>query len=399
MQELITYQNTLLEQTEDKFFRYLYKDFDLNQKMTAIKGLRGAGKTTLLLQLMKYRINNTSQALYVTAEHPYFYNHSLFSLAEEFYRNNGKYFFIDEVHKYDKWSRELKLIYDGFPDLQIILTASSILDIFRGEADLSRRIISVDLPGMSFREYLDFIYNYQFEPVTLNKIISNHSDITGNIIKLLKKPLIYFKEYLKRGYLPFTAGESNETYLKKLFQVIDISLNTDLSYIEDYSSVHIAKIKKLLGVIAESAPFEPNISELARKLNIGRDTVNNFLNHLQKARILNLLNRNVKGSAVFKKPDKIYIENTNFSYALNSNPDIGTMRETFFLNQIYNSGYDINLPANTDFLIQKKYLFEIGGKNKKSVQLINGNNSFLVLDNIEIGHANKIPLWLFGFLY
>lgn len=399
MEELITFQNNLLNKITDKFSRYLYEDFDLKQRMTGIKGLRGAGKTTLLLQLLKYKVKETRERLYITADHPYFYTHSLFNLGDEFYKNGGKYLFIDEVHKYDKWSRELKLIYDGFPDLKIIFTASSSLDIFRGESDLSRRLITIDLPGMSFREYLLLLNNIYVEKFLLKEILKNHEDITRNILKIIKKPLIYFKEYLKRGYLPFTAVEGEENYLKKIYQIIDISLNYDLSYIEGYSSVHTAKIKRLLGVIAESAPFEPNVSEIARKLNIGRDTVNNFFNHLEKARILNLLKKDVKGTGTFRKPDKIYIENTNFSYALNPNPDTGTLRETFFSNQLLNAGYKVHLSDYADFKVDRKYTFEIGGKNKKTKLTQEAQIKYYVLDNIETGYSNKIPLWLFGFLY
>jgi predicted AAA+ superfamily ATPase len=367
--------------------------------MLGIKGIRGVGKTTLLLQYLKYHIKDNTAGLYVTADHPYFYSHTILELAEQFHQNGGKFLLIDEVHKYYNWSREFKNIYDGFPELRIIFTASSALGIYRGESDLSRRVITLELPGMSFREYLELAYQIKIDFIKFKDILKDHISISGLLIQDIKKPLAYFFKYLKSGYLPFVIEGDEDDYRKKVFQIIDNTITNDLAFIENYSITHTVKLKKLLGILSETAPFEPNISELSRKFSLGRDTVNIFLQHLQNAKMLNLLSRNVRGTAALKKPDKIYLENTNFSYALKQNPSIGTIRETFFLNQLKNSGINLTLPYEGDFLIDDKYLFEIGGKNKTNHQIKNQSNAFIASDNIEYGVYNKIPLWLFGFLY
>jgi hypothetical protein len=400
MDELISFQNNLLRHTENRFLRYAYKNL-ITQKhrMLGIKGIRGAGKTTLLLQFLKYHLKETPEGLYITADHPYFYNHTILELAEQFYQNGGRFLLIDEVHKYYNWSRELKNIYDGFPELKIIFTASSALGIYRGESDLSRRVITLELPGMSFREYLELVYQIKIDIIKFKDILKDHISISKIMTRDIIKPLAYFVKYLKHGYLPFVIEGDENDYTKKVFQIIDNTITNDLAFIENYSITHTVKLKKLLGILSETAPFEPNISELAKKFSLGRDTVNVFLRHLENAKMLNLLSRNVRGTAVLKKPDKIYLENTNFSYALKQNPSIGTIRETFFLNQLRNSGYNLTLPHEGDFLIEEKYLFEIGGKNKTNHQIKNHTNSFIASDSIEYGIYNKIPLWLFGFLY
>ena len=400
MQELITYQNNLLKNINNLFFRYLFmKIKNKKNRMLGIKGLRGTGKTTLLLQYLKFYIGDLSQGLYITADHPYFYTHTIFETAEDFHKYGGKYLLIDEVHKYENWSRELKLLYDGFPELKIIFSASSVLEIYKGESDLSRRVITYELPGLSFREYLELAHGIKTDAVDFNHILQEHISLSNKLKEILKTPLLYFRNYIRKGYFPFILEDDESDYYKKILQGIDTTITNDLSIIERYSVSHISKIKKLLGILAETVPFEPNISELSRKFSIGRDTVNNFLQHLSNARLINLLSRNTKGTATLKKPDKIYLENTNFSFALKNEPSTGTIRETFFLNQIRNYGLNITLPHKGDFLVDKKYIFEIGGKNKTTKQIKEFKNSFIASDEIEFGFANKIPLYLFGLIY
>lgn len=399
MEALIAYQQNLLAYTEGEFFRFLHNYIPWNQRMIAIKGLRGAGKTTMILQHIKYNSSDAGKSLYVTADHPWFYNHTLLDLADQWHKAGGKVLYIDEVHKYVNWSRELKNIYDGYPGMKVVFTASSALDIYRGESDLSRRILSYELSGMSFREYLELAYKIKIPKVALDELFISHIEIAKSIFDKLQSPLVLFKEYLVRGYLPFTETNKENDYLTRLFHVIDSSITNDLAFIQNYSAAHAVKIKKLLGVIAESAPFEPNIASIAKKLNLGRDTVNNFLQNLQSAHLLNLVNRPTQGVAALQKPDKIYLENTNLSFALNSNPEVGTIRETFFFNQLKNAGHKVQLADKGDFLIDGKQYIEVGGKDKSYKQIKNLEQAYIAADEIEIGFGNKIPLWVFGFLY
>ncbi len=399
MEELRSYQVNLFDQVTDKFYRSLYETVSWDQRMIAIKGLRGVGKTTLLLQYLKYQLQAGDNALYATLDHPWFYTHSLYELAETFHTLGGQYLLLDEIHKYPQWSRELKVIYDGFPKLKVVFTASSALDIYRGESDLSRRVLTYELTGLSFREFLLLDKNIDLPKLHLDDILNNHRNIAIEISENLK-PIPLFKEYLQRGYLPITTEGTLSTYIPKVQGIINNVMEFDLSFIEGYSTASQVKIKKLLGIIAESVPFEPNISSLARKMNLGRETINSFLQHLFQGRIVNLLKKQSKGIAALQKPDKIYLENTNFNYALNSRPDMGTLRETFLLNQLRNMGKHIELPVKGDFFVTEDELYlEVGGKSKSIDQVSEFDRAIVAADDIEYGFDRKIPLWLFGFLY
>lgn len=398
MEELISYQNNLLSQVDNSWQRYLFPNLKTGEKLLGIKGLRGVGKTTLLLQYIQSPPNQSTQSLYVTADHPYFYKSSLFDLATLFHAYSGGLLVIDEVHKYSNWSRELKLIYDGFPNLKVIFTCSSALDLYRGESDLSRRLITQNLEGMSFREYLSLVEGVTFQKLELHEILENHSDITREITSKIH-PLSYFQKYLEFGYFPAIQKTQASEMKMKLFQTITTVLESDLAFSKDYSPANILKIKKLLGVIAVTVPFEPNISAIATKLGLGRNTVYSFLAHLQDAKIIRLLNKPNRGINYLQKPDKIYFDNSNFAFALQENPNRGTIRETFFANQLENSGHKLALSDSGDFLVDEKWTFEIGGKTKQAEQIKFIEKSYLALDNIESGFASRIPLWLFGFLY
>ncbi|SIS62299.1 ATP-binding protein [Belliella pelovolcani] len=400
MEELLKYQGNLLKNFQSSWYRYLYKDLLVKERLLGIKGLRGVGKTTLLLQHLKEILDQGEKGLYVTAEHPYFYNQTLFELASLWYSYGGKVLLVDEIHKYPDWSRDLKLIYDGFPELRMIFTSSSALDLYRGEADLSRRLETQILHGLSFREYLSLYHQISLEPIDFQDIIENTLSISDGLIKKIGEPVLpLFKEYLQAGYFPFTKDLKAERIPQRLIQIINTVLESDLSAIQGYNASNVIKIKQLLGVIAESVPFEPNISKIAEKMHLGRQTVNIYIKHLEDAKILNLLYEQVRGISQLQKPGKIYFENPNFLFSLQVNPSIGTVRETFFMNQLRNSGRIVSISKKGDFLVDEKYTFEIGGRNKNKTQIKNVENSFLALDDMEYGIGNKIPLWLFGLLY
>ena len=395
MDWLYSFQANLLKATDNNFSRSLFKNINWKQRMVGIHGLRGTGKTTMLLQYLRFHLKE--KGLYVSADHPYFYDNSLLDLADQFEKDGGAVLLIDEIHKYPRCSTELKNIYDGYPGLQIIFTASSALEIQKGEADLSRRVITYELAGLSFREYLEFEHELKFSTLSLDEILKNTTDFTQEILQQLK-PLPLFKKYLINGYFPFSKKDTQAEFSVNLNQVINTVLESDLAAIEQYTAGNVVSIKKLLGIISESVPFTPNISALATKMKLGRDTVNNFLLQLERARLLNLLHQQTKGVAALQKPDKIYLENTNLSYALKNAPDVGSLRETFFLNQLKNAGHQVDLPKAGDFIIDGKWTVEIGGKTKESKQIKAVKNSFLVLDDIERSYQNRIPLWAFGFL-
>lgn len=393
---LYDFQHTLLRRTDNKFYRSINDKIDWDIKMIGLRGPRGTGKTTLMLQRLKYHAANGQNPLYISMEHPHFYQRgSLFETVQDYYKYGGRYLFIDEVHKYGYWSRELKVIYDGFPDMKVVFSASSALEIYQGESDLSRRVITYDFPGMSFREYLKFIHNLDFNPVGIDDLLKNHNRLASRFTEHFQ-PLPLFRRYLKEGYLPIIKSNKTTNYLLQLIQIINTTLIQDLQLSKGLSAGAINKLKSILSIIAESVPYEPNISAIAAKTGIRRETVYEFLTYLDQARILNTIRKKPKGIAALQKPNKIYFENPNFNYALQENPETGTVRETFFLNQLRNAGHRLFLPGTKyDFVVDSKYLFEIGGKNKK----INDDTIYIAMDDIEVGFGRTIPLWLFGFLY
>ncbi len=398
METLFSTSKNLLNQVDNSFFRFLFDQIDWNQRMIAIKGPRGSGKTTLMLQRIKFGlIANSNEALYVTADHYWFYTNNLVETANEFYQNGGRFLFIDEVHKYPNWSRELKNIYDSYPDLKVVFSSSSALDIYRGESDLSRRVITYELPGLSFREYLKIKKGMDLPVFSLAEIQKNHSSISSQVAQSFH-PLPEFHEFLKTGYLPIF----NETNLSNipvfLQQIINTVIESDLAFIADYNAGTAYKVKKLMGVLAESVPFKPNLASISRKIETSRDSLYEWLNQLEKARLLNFLIAEGKGVSLLQKPDKIYLENTNLSYALKSSPDIGSVRETFLLNQLKNLKKEVRLPKAGDFLVDD-LVIEVGGKNKDASQIKHLENYVIAADEIEHGFGKKIPLWVFGLMY
>ena len=396
MEVLYAFHDTMLRQAKDGFYRFLYGKVNWEQRLIAIKGPRGAGKTTMMLQRLRFGLKlKASEALYLTADHYWFYNHSLAETAEDFVRHGGKWLFIDEVHKYPQWSREIKNIYDAYPELHLVLSASSALDLFRGEADLSRRLIVYTLPGLSFREFLRMQNLAQVEARSFDEMLRNPQDLQDEVLQQIR-PLAHLKHYLQYGYLPIYEPGSQAEYLMKLQQVIRITIETDLAWVAGINAGTAQKVKKLLGVMAASVPFKPNITELARKIDASRDSVYEWISMMEKARVINLLHDEGRSTAILQKPEKVFLENTNFAYALDPHPDTGNLRETFVFNQLVNSGLDVYHSAKHDFKTGE-WTIEVGGKTKA----VSGDDGRLIIaaDEVETVFRNKLPLWMFGFLY
>jgi predicted AAA+ superfamily ATPase len=368
-----------------------------NERLIAIKGSRGIGKTYLILQYIMQTYQLDEKALYISLDDSYFYNRRILDLADEFVSLGGKHLFIDEVHKYPNWATEIKLIYDYYPNLRVVFTGSSLLEILNSKADLSRRALSYTMQGFSFREFLKFKYDLSFEKYELIEILTNHTAIALEIGHTVK-PLKYFSEYLETGYFPF-AQEEKTLYYKRLTEVVSMILEMELPSLRKVESAKIPKVKQLLSIISESVPFKPNISSLATKINIARNSLIEYINALVDANILMSLNKSSFGVSLLQKPEKLFLENTNFMYAISSSePNVGSLRETFFLNQLTDS-HKVTYPEKGDFLVDEKYTFEVGGKNKSDDQIKGIPNAYLAVDNIEFSSGNTIPLWLFGFLY
>ncbi len=397
MERLFQLSRHIVNNVPTDFKRFLYHKINWDYNLIAIVGARGVGKTTLMLQYIKENLPQDEQTLYIPLDHIYFLNHRLFDLGETFHKNGGKFLFLDEVHKYPTWATEVKNLIDYFPDLKIVLSGSSILEIFTASADLSRRIQIYRLPEMSFREYLNYSLRTNFNAISLEHLLNNSQDIENAVNKQIR-PLAYFKKYLKNGCYPFFKDLALEDFYLRLQQIVRTVIESDIIHSQKILPENLPRLEQLLGIIASLAPFKPNISDLARKLGIHRNTLLNYLNLLQRAEIIKLLTFKAAGDAVLNKPEKIYLANTNLMYALVDSPNIGNIRETFFFNQLsYVS--DIRYSGKGDFLVNDKYLFEIGGKAKTYKQIADIPNLFVAADDIEYRYKNKLPLWLFGFLY
>jgi len=391
-EEIRELQSLLLKKYKIKYERYFYKKFDFD-RLNGIVGARGVGKTTFLLWYLKQNRLPTSKKLYISADSIKI--DSLFNIAKEFEKSGGELLIIDEIHKYRNFEIDLKKIYD-FLNLQVIFSGSSALKIDNSKADLSRRVIIYEVEGLSFREFLELKHNITLPTVSLEDILQNHIDIAYDI---LEKINVYdFKEYLEFGYYPIYF-DKHSTYKLKLNEIINSVLEVDIPSIFNIEYQNIQTLKKLLHLICQSVPYVPNIKELLINMGLNSDyrTLYRYLDYLHKAKILSLIRPKTKGDNIFSKPQKIYFNNTNLLYAYCSNPNIGTVREVFFKSMLFN--HDVVIPKKGDFLIDEKYIFEIGGKNKSFKQIKDIENSFVVADDIDIGSGNKIPLWLFGFLY
>lgn len=379
----------LLDSTSLTFKRYLYSQIAWGSRMIGVIGPRGVGKTTLILQYVKENLD-TKKALYVSADDLYFSENKLIDVADTFYKNGGEYLLIDEVHKYENWSRELKNIYDSYPSLKIIFTGSSVLDILKGSADLSRRALMYNLQGLSFREYLNLFHNYDIGIYSLDQIIRNE-------IKLeqITHPLPLFNDYLRRGYYPF--GIENELNLR-LGQIIVQTLEIDIPQFANLNVGTSRKLKRLLSIIAESVPFKPNFTKIAEIIGVSRNSLDDYFSFIEKAGLIGQLRTETNGLRGLGKIDKVYLDNTNIIFNLVADKsNIGNIRETFFFNQM-RLNHEVISSKKADFSINE-FTFEVGGKNKKQSQIDKDGKSFIVKDDIEYGYMNVIPLWAFGLNY
>jgi uncharacterized protein len=389
MDKLFEYSNQLIRQVDTSFTRYAYQQINWKNRLIGLIGPRGVGKTTLVLQHIKQHLP-IHETLYVTAEDFYFAKNRLTDLANEFVKSGGKYLFIDEIHKYADWSKQLKLIYDYHQELKVVFTGSSVLDIKKGNSDLSRRSVVYSMQGLSFREYLILFHQKDIPSYSLNEILDHQVDLPA-----VSHPLPLFNDYLKRGYYPFAKEED---FSIKLQQVVNQTLEID---IPTYAEMNIStgrKLKQLLAIVAQSVPFKPNMSKIAEMLNISRNNIADYLLYMEEAGMVAQLRNNTDGIRGLGKVDKVYLDNPNLIHTLaQENQNIGNVRETFFLNQL-RVNHQITSSSLGDFKIDDKD-FEVGGRNKKQQQIRHTENGFLVKADIERGFLNTIPLWQFGLMY
>ena len=390
MNALYEYQQLILSQINISFLRYKYYELDWTHRVFGIVGPRGIGKTTMVLQYIKQNLS-LQDSLYITLDHIYFSTHTLIDVADKFYKEGGKHLIIDEVHKAFNWSVQLKQIIDSYPNMQIIFTGSSILDIYRGVADLSRRAPIYEMQGLSFREYLVLYHDIQTPTWNLDDLINQRVTLPN-----LEHPLPLFNDYVKRGYYPFERIASD--FSTNLMQVINRTMETDIPL---YANINISvarKLQNLLVVIAESVPFKPNYKKLAEVTGISRNDIADYIYYMERAGMLMSLHDTTQGIRSIGKSHKLYVDNTNLMYVLSpENIDKGNLRETFFLNQM-RVKYPVIASQKADFEIGN-YVFEVGGKNKNQKQLDNNPNGYIVKDDIEFGYRNVIPLWAFGLTY
>ncbi|MDE3214219.1 MAG: AAA family ATPase [Bacteroidota bacterium] len=369
----------------------------MSGRLTGIKGARGTGKTTMLLQHLASLKMPVSRAAYFSLDELYFTTHSLVETAKTFYQQGGKVLALDEVHKYPRWAAEIKNLYDRYKDLQIIFTGSSILDISRQEGDLSRRALMHELKGLSFREYLGFFHHQTLPSITLAELLSPDFNLRAKFPKDFK-PLVHFGDYLQHGYYPFSLSDT-ESYHQRLQQLTRLVVEYDMAELKGFDIRHAKKMLQLLYVVAQQVPFKPNLQSLAEKTNIHRNSINNYLHFLHEARLLHLLYPKGISVAVLQKPEKIYLDNPNLLYALSESvPSTGTVRETFFNNQL-SVNHRVNNSEKTDFIIDGKLHFEIGGKTKGKKQVASLPDAWVVKDDLEYPVYQSLPLWAFGFLY
>lgn len=386
---LYSYMEELLEMTPTDFYRYKYDEIDWEGRLTGIVGPRGVGKSTMVLQYIKSH-RSEGLHLYVMADNAYFTSHSLVQLADDFVKDGGTHLYIDEIHKYKDWSRELKQIYDVHPALKVTFTGSSVLDIQQGEVDLSRRVVMETMQGLSFREFLRLFYDIQAPVVSLEDILNHNVEIPG-----LLHPLPYFREYLKQGYYPYAL---QGRFATRLQQVINQTIETDIPQYADMKASTARKLKQLLMVISGLAPMKPNADNLAREIGVSKNNVPDYILYLEKAGMIGQLRDDTGGLRGLGKVEKIYLDNPNLMYALSEGePNIENLRETFFYNQMRERNSVISSRVS-DFMIGK-YTFEVGGKKKGKKQISNVSDAFVVRYDIEYGNDNIIPLWHFGLNY
>ena len=379
------------------FQRYLMHSLPWTNRMIGIKGARGTGKTTMLLQYAKQYLPTGNHTLYVSLDDFYFTENKLQQLADGFVKQGGKHLLLDEVHRYPEWSVALKNIYDDHLELQVIFTGSSILHLSEATADLSRRAVMFELTGLSFREYLMLQTGINFPAIPLAEILVNHNTLARDIVKTIH-PFQYLGDYLINGYYPYFL-EDKATYTQKLTETISLALSSDLPASLEISYASIEKLRQLIYIIAQSVPFQPNVSKLSQRIGVTRNTLILFFRYLEDLRIICRIYPPSTGIGALQKPDKILMHHPNLHHAIAAvEANKGSMRESFFVNQV-GYGHTIEFVKTGDFMVDGKYVFEVGGRRKTGKQIHGISDAYIVADDLEIGSANKIPLWLFGFLY
>lgn len=399
IQELYANSYRLVSQTSTLYKRSLYNRLPWHARMLCIRGARGVGKTTMLLQRIAEAFpENNGKALYVSLDELWFAQNRLVDLADYHYTHGGTHLFLDEVHRYPQqsWAQEMKNIYDRYPGFHAVFTGSSVLEINQSQADLSRRCLFFTLPGLSFREYLELTSGYKLDAVTLEDVLSRHVTVAMDITRQVHV-LQFFTDYLQHGYYPF-YHELAEGYGMSLRQMVVNVIDQDIPHAQTIEPITLSRIKRLISLIARVSPFTVNISRIANLLDCDRQMVHRLLEISRQASLLNLLYKGRDNVQQLVKPEKAYLENTNLMYALADNVEVGTIRETFFANQLL-AEHELSFSGDGDFLIDNAHTIEVGGYQKSFAQIKDITNSFLAVDDIEIGNGNRIPLWLFGFLY
>jgi predicted AAA+ superfamily ATPase len=395
LEELRDYQKKIFQKNNFSYERYFHKSINLNQKLIGIIGARGVGKTTFLIQYLKKLDIPFSKKLYISAD--IITIPSLFDVAEAFAKEEGEILIIDEIHKYPNFEIELKKIYDIL-DLKVIFSGSSALKLDHAKADLSRRAMVHHVYGLSFREFIEISKGITLPSFTLEDILTGHIDIAYELLEKFNLTLL-FREYIQYGYYPFYF-EDKEQYLIRLNETVNTVIEVDIPSVFPLEYESIVNLKKLTRLICSSQPFTLNVKELLARMGM-KDNYKGlyrFMDYMHKAKILNILRATAKGNSIFTKPDKVYLNNTNLHYAYCKSREKGTVREVFFASMLVGR-HEMSIPKKGDFLLDDTYTFEVGGKNKSFKQIKDLPNSFVIADDIEIGSGNKIPLWLFGFLY
>ena len=392
MQSLVNIHNTLQEQSTKTIRRELLDEIDWSNRIIGIKGFRGVGKTTFLIDIVKERYLNDKSCLYVNLNNFYFTKRKIVSFADEFYKTGGKTLILDQIHKYPEWDAELRSCYDNFPELHIIFSASPVLRVLEGHNPLKNIAKIYHLEGLSFREYLNYQANMNFKRYSLQEIVNNHIEIAQNIIQEVK-PLAFFNDYLKHGYYPYFLDNKvfyNETLLKH----INLALEIDVTYLNQIDLQYLPKLRKLLQIVASQSPFSPNVSKISSDVQTSRATIMNYLRYMTNAPIINLFFSNGNEDDI-KKPDLVFMHNTNLMYAIDDeNITNKILRQTFFYNQV-GYAYQVKSSVKADFKVDGQFHFSIGGKYTEPA----AENYHAAADMIETGNGNIIPLWLFGFLY
>lgn len=385
---LLQYMQEQLDLTSLDFKRYLYNQMDWNKRLQCLTGGRGVGKSTMVKQHIIETPDEYS--LYVSADHSYFTTHTLIELADDFVKEGGEHLYIDEIHKYEGWSREIKQIYDTHPALKVFITGSSILDLLDGEADLSRRIVMKHLYGMSFREYLELVHKIHVQVYSLEDVLAGKAQL-----KELPHPLPLFRQYLRDGYYPF-AMEGD--FFERMQNVIRQTMESDIPHYAKMSPATGRKLRQMLSIVAQSAPYKPEAQSLANELHISRNDVPKYLLYMEEAEMIGQLRDDTGGMRGLGKVEKVLLGNTNIQYTLvGEKADIGNVRETFFYNQLHVT-HDVIASRVSDFSVGD-YTFEIGGRKKGKKQISDVPNGYVVRDEIEYATQQIIPLWMFGLLY